>query len=79
MDHLEGMQIMCRRTKDDFEALTLANIITSHGGDVFSITNTKDSDYYPWSVWARIHADTIDQVDRAYGKWINTLYSGSAD
>jgi len=67
-------QIVCRSVRDDFQAVTLANIITFQGGEVLSITYA-DIGQLCWSVWARIHRDNIDLVDRDYAKW---LEGGSA-
>jgi hypothetical protein len=57
--------------RDDFEALTIANIIARFGGDVFSVSCSE----YGWFVWAKIHPASLALVDQ---EWSNTLEGGSA-
>ena len=63
------MQIISRTVKDDFEAVTIANIIAKSGGDVFSVVCSE----HGWSVWATIHSDNINLIDRTFGEWLDTL------
>lgn len=60
--------IVCRTVKDSYEAVTIANLFEKYGGEVVSVVY-DGSTTFPWSVWARIHSDSINLVDRGfYGK-----------
>ena len=66
-------QIFFRETKDEFEALILANIMEKHGGEVFSVTHGPGTTFC-WKLWTRIHRDSISLVDKEYGAWLNSTY-----